>query len=64
MKVWVTLDRTNGQSTVKGPIEHDELDLFGLLMYLNTSGVCGVTFTRHSPLRDLIKSLEADNGKV
>lgn len=51
--VWVTLDRIDGTSTVKGPVDASEIDLHGLLFYLNTAGVAGVTFTRANPLRSI-----------
>lgn len=51
MKVWVTLDKIDGSaSEVRGPFNPDEINTFGLLMYLNRGDVAGVTFTRENPL--------------
>ncbi len=54
-KFYITLDRIDGTRTrVKGPIHADEIDLMGLLMYLNQANVAGVSFVR----ADLLSRLE------
>lgn len=62
MKVWVTLDYVDGsQSRARGPLDTDQIDTFGLLMFLNQSNVAGVTFTRANPLdQRVISKLEGD----
>ena len=55
MRLWITLDRMNGETTVKGPVHPDEIDLQGLLFYLSRADVAGVTFTRADPLSKLNK---------
>lgn len=50
MRVWVTLDKLDGSSEMKGPFSPDEIDTFGMLMYLQRADVAGVTFTRANPL--------------
>lgn len=53
MRLWITLDRLDGTTTVKGPIHPDEIDLTGLLFYLSRADVAGVTFTLADPLKKL-----------
>lgn len=61
MKLWVTIDRLDGTSTVKGPVYPDEIDLSGLLFKLSEAGIAGVTFTNAEPFRTLMK--EKDNAQ-
>jgi hypothetical protein len=52
MRVWITLDMVDGsQSRLRGPLHTDEIDTFGMLMYLNRADVAGVTFTRADALQ-------------
>lgn len=54
MKVFITLDKIDGsQSRLKGPVHLDEIDLHGLLFYLNQSDVAGVSFVRADILNKL-----------
>ena len=47
MQVFVTLDKIDGsQSRLKGPVYLDEIDLHGLLFFLNQADVAGVSFVR------------------
>ncbi len=56
MKVWITLDKMDGsQSRLKGPVHLDEVDLHGLLFYLNQRDVAGVSFVRADVLHRLGK---------
>ena len=52
--VWITLDRIDGTSSVKGPLYPDEIDLTGLLFRLNERDLATVTFTRANPLKLLM----------
>jgi len=62
MKVWITLDKLDGTtSRVAGPVHLDEIDLHGLLFYLNQRDVAGVSFVRSDLLNRLNKS-EEDRG--
>jgi hypothetical protein len=51
--VWITLDRIDGTSQVRGPVHPDEIDLTGLLFRLNERDLATVTFTRANPLSRL-----------
>jgi hypothetical protein len=62
MQVWITIDRMDGGTTVKGPFHPDEISLTGLLFKLNESGVAGVTFTRANPLNALRPQVPAPTG--
>lgn len=54
MKVWISLDKIDGsRSSLRGPVHSDEIDLTGLLFYLNRADVAGVTFTRADILSKL-----------
>ncbi len=53
MALWITIDRLDGTTTVKGPVEPDEIDTFGMLMTLNRGNIAGITFTRANPLQKL-----------
>jgi hypothetical protein len=55
MRVWVTLDKLDGSRSrvSKQPMYLDELDLHGLLFYLNQSDVAGVSFVRADLLNRL-----------
>lgn len=47
MRVYITLDKIDGsRSRVKGPVYLDEIDLHGLLFFLNQADVAGVSFVR------------------
>jgi hypothetical protein len=62
MKVWITLDKIDGsKSRLKGPVHADEIDLFGLLMYLNQRDVAGVSFVRADLLNRLDQCEEPDD---
>jgi hypothetical protein len=52
-KYWVTLDKVDGSTVQKGPFYADEINTFGMLMYLNARDVAGVTITRADPLQRL-----------
>jgi hypothetical protein len=63
MRVYVTLDMIDGsRSIVKGPVYLDEVDLFGLKMFLNRQGVAGVSFVRTDLLSRLDQLKDRDNG--
>ena len=54
MKVWITLDKIDGsRSRLRGPVYLDEIDLHGLLFYLNQRDVAGVSFVRADLLNRL-----------
>lgn len=54
MKVYVTLDKIDGsQSRLKGPVHLDEIDLHGMLFFLNQADVAGVSFVRADVLSKL-----------
>jgi hypothetical protein len=55
MQVWVTLDKIDGSRSrvSKKPMHLDELDLHGLLFYLNQRDVAGVSFVRADLLNRL-----------
>jgi hypothetical protein len=55
MQVWVTLDKIDGSRSrvSKKPMYIDELDLHGLLFYLNQKDVAGVSFVRADLLNRL-----------
>lgn len=55
MRVWITLDKIDGShSRLKGPVYLDEVNLQGLLFYLNQRDVAGVSFVR----ADLLSRLD------
>ncbi len=56
MALWITIDRLDGTTTVKGPVHPDEIDTYGMLMTLNRGDIAGVTFTRANPLEKLQKA--------
>jgi hypothetical protein len=59
MKVWITLDMIDGsKSQLKGPVYLDEVDIWGLKLYLNRAGVAGVSFVRADLLNRLDKMEE------
>ena len=57
-RVWITLDRIDGSSAVRGPYHPDEIDTMGLLMRLNTRDLATVTFTNADPLNHLKEDLQ------
>lgn len=59
MKVYITKDMIDGsKSRLKGPVELDSIDTFGLLFLLNERGVAGVSFVR----ADLLNRLDQMKG--
>jgi hypothetical protein len=54
VRVYITLDKVDGsRSRIKGPVYLDEIDLHGLLFFLNQADVAGVSFVRDDLLRRL-----------
>ncbi len=63
-KVYITLDKIDGsRDVVKGPIYPDEIDTFGLLMYLNQADVAGVSFVR-ADLLNRIGKIDGDKAET